>query len=152
MFGTERADLVGRLQELGGARHDRRAAALRGPARADLVAHLVDGLRRRPDERHALGGDGPGEVGVLAEEPVARVHAVGSAVVDGFEDRLGVEVALGRSLPAEGICLVGAANVEGVAIELAVHRDRLDAEVAGRANDAHGDLPTVGNQDLGEHE
>ena len=60
------------------------------------------------------------------------MHAVGATVVDGVEDRLGVEVALGRGLPAERVRLVGEAHVERVAIELAVHRDRLDPETRGR--------------------
>ena len=56
---------------------------------------------RRPDERHAEVGDRPGEVGVLAEEAVARVHAVGAAAPDGVEDGRGVEVALRCGLTAE---------------------------------------------------
>ena len=137
--------------ELGGAGHDRCAAALGGLARADLVAHLVDRLGRRADERDALGGDGPGEVGVLAEEAVAGVHAVGAALLDGVEDGLGVEVALGRGLAAERVRLVGEADVEGVAIEFGVHRDGRDAELAGGPDDADGDLATVGDQDLCQH-
>ena len=39
--------------ELGGAGHDRRTAAQRGLAASDLVAHLVDRLGRRADERDA---------------------------------------------------------------------------------------------------
>ena len=80
------------------------------------------------------------------------MHAVGAAVVDGVEDRLGVEVALGCGLPAERVGLVGEAHVERVAIEFAVHRDGADSELAGGANDPDGDLSTVGDQDLGQHE
>ena len=84
---AEVADLVGRCGELGGARHDRRSAAQRGLAARHLVAHLLDRLGRRADERHAHVRDRPGEVGVLAEEPVPGVHAVGAALADGIEDR-----------------------------------------------------------------
>ena len=77
-------------------------------------------------------GDGPGEVGVLGEEAVAGVHAVGAAALDGVEDRLGVEVALGRGLPAERVRLVGEAHVQRVAVELGVHGDGGDAELAAR--------------------
>src|SRR3712207_9184302 len=41
-------------------------------------------------------GDGAGEVRVLAEEPVAGVDRLGPTALDGVEDLLGVEVALGR--------------------------------------------------------
>ena len=137
--------------ELGGARHDRGAAAQRRLAARHLVAHLLDRLGGRADERHAHLGDRPGEVGVLAEEPVAGVHAVGAAAADGVEDRLGVEVALGRRLPAERVRLVGEADVERVAIELGVDRDGRDAELAGGPDDADGDLAAVGDQDLLQH-
>ena len=76
------------------------------------------------------------------------MDGVGTALLDGVQDRVGVEVALGRGLPAERVRLVGEADVERVAIELAVDGDGLDAELASGADDAHGDLATVGDQDL----
>ena len=141
----------GPCRELGGAGHDRRAAALGGEPARDLVAHLVDRRRRRADERHAHVGDRAGEVGVLGEEAVAGVDAVGAAVADRVEDGVGVEVALGRGLPAERERLVGEPDVQRVAIELGVDRDGLDAELASGADDAHGDLAAVGDQDLLQH-
>ena len=101
VLGAERTDLVGRGDELGGAGNDRRAAAQRGLARADLVAHLVDRFGWWSDERDAVGRDGPGEVGVLTEEAVSRVHRIGAAAIDRVEDGGGVEVALRRGLAAE---------------------------------------------------
>src|SRR4051812_27232062 len=151
VFCAERSDLVGRCHELRRARHDRRAATQRCLPRADLVAHLVDRFRWRADECDTLGRDGPGEVGDLAEEPVPRVHRVGATAIDCFEDGRGVEVALRRGLSAQRVRLVGQANVERVAVELAVDRHRLDAEIARRTNHANGDLSTVGDQDLCEH-
>ena len=64
---------------------------------------------------------------------------------------VGVEVALGRGLPAEGVRLVGQADVQGVAVELGVHGDGGDPELAAGADDPHGDLASVGDQDLLEH-
>ena len=93
---------------------------------------------------------GPGEVGVLGEEPVAGVDRLGAGALDDVEDRVGVEVALGRGLAAEGVRLVGVAHVGGVAVELRVHRDGGDAELAARPHDADGDLAAVGDQDLRE--
>ena len=84
---AECSDLVGVRGELGRARNDRRAAAQRRLAARHLVAHRLDRVRRRSDERDAEVDDRPGEVGVLGEEPVAGVHAVGTAAGDRVEDR-----------------------------------------------------------------
>ncbi len=89
----------------------------------DLVAHDLDGLGRRPDPDRAGVGEGAGEVGVLGEEPVAGVHGVGAARATISRMRVGVEVALGGRLPAEGVGLVGVPGVGGVAVELGVDRD-----------------------------
>ena len=85
-----------------------------------------------PMNADAAVGDGPGEVGVLGEEPVAGVHAVGAAALDGVEDRLGVQVALGGGLAAEGVGLVGQAHVQGVAVEVGVHGDGARRPARGR--------------------
>ena len=93
----------------------------------------------------------PFEVGVLRKEAVTRMHGIGAAALDHAEDRLGVEIGLGCRRPAERVSLVGEAHVHGVAIEVGVHGDGWDAEFAARPDDAHGDLPAVGDQNLGEH-
>ena len=148
---AEGDDLVAAGEELGGAGHARHAGLLGGDAARHLVAHHLDGLGRRADEGHAPLGDGPGEVGVLGEEPVARVHAVGPGLVDHLEDPLGVEVALGGGLAPEGVGLVGEAHVQRLPVELGVHRHRGDAHLLAGADDADGDLAPVGDEDLGEH-
>ena len=95
-------------------------------------------------------GDRAGEVGVLGEEPVARVHRLGAAALDRVEDGVGVEVALGRGLPAERVGLVGVADVERVTVELGVDGDRGDAELAAGAHDPNRDLAAVRDEDFAE--
>ncbi len=90
------------------------------------------------------------EVGVLGEEAVARVHAVRAGGAHRVEYRLGVEVALGRGLAAERVGLVRVANVFGVAVEVGVHGDGRDPELATRAHHADRDLTSVRDQDLRE--
>ena len=92
-----------------------------------------------------------GEVGVLGEEAVAGMHAVGAARADRGEDGFGVEVRLGRGLTTERVCLVGEPHVHRIAVELGVHRDRCDAELLARTDHANGDLSAIGDQDLGQH-
>ena len=93
-------------------------------------------------------GDGAGEVGVLGIEAVAGVHAVDPGPLDDVEDRVGVEVALGGGLATEGVRLVRIADVQRVAVELGVHRDRGDPELSAGTHHAHGDLAAVRDQDL----
>ena len=108
------------------------AGLLGGDAARHLVAHDLDGLGRRADEGDAPLGDGPGEVGVLGEEAVAGVHRLGAGALDDLEDLLGVEVALGRRLPAEGVGLVGEADVQRVAVEVGVDGDGARRRAPGR--------------------
>ena len=148
---TEGDDLgVGR-QELDGAGNARHAGVLRRDATRHLVAHHVDGLGRGTDEHDAAVGDGAGEVGVLGEEAVAGVHAVGTAPLDHIEDGLGVEVALGGCLATQRIRLVGQPDVEGVAVELGVDRHGGDPELLAGTDDTDSDFAPVGDEDLLEH-
>ena len=124
---------------------------LGGVAGADLVAHDLDGLGRGPDEGHAPLGDGPGEVGVLGEEAVAGVDGVGPALLDGLEDRLGVEVALGRRLAPQGVGLVGQPDVERVPVELGVDGHGGHAHLPAGPDDPDGDLSPVGDENLLQH-
>src|SRR4029077_6335407 len=112
------------------------------------VAHDLDRLGRRADPGDARHGDRTREVRVLGEEAVTGVHTVGARLADRVDDRVGVEVTLGRGLAAEGVRLVGVARVRGVAIEVGVDRDGGDAKLAARAHHADRDLAAVRYQDL----
>ena len=79
------------------------------------------------------------------------MDGVGAALADRVEDRLGVQVALGGRLATERVRLVGEADVQRVPVELGVHGDGLDTEFASGTDDSHGDLATVGDQDLLQH-
>ncbi len=80
--GDRQTDLVRERDDLGsvrdgldGARRERRADLLGHVARGDLVAELLDRLRRGADPGEPGVDDGTGEVGVLGEEPVAGCTA-----------------------------------------------------------------------------
>jgi hypothetical protein len=75
--GGERDDLVGVLDRLGGAGHQRGTGALRDVPGGDLVAEVPDRLRGRADPGQARVQYGLGELGVLGEEAVPRVYGVG---------------------------------------------------------------------------
>ena len=78
----------------GHARRDRKVA------RRDLVAEHAHGVRARADEDDAGRGTRLGELGVLGEETVARVHRVHPGLARHPQDVLDVEVGLDRALAA----------------------------------------------------
>ena len=65
----------------------------------------------------------------------------------GVDDRVDVEVALPRRGRADADRDVRLGDVAGVGVGVAVDGDRADAHRAQRADDAHGDLAAVGDQD-----
>jgi hypothetical protein len=88
------------------------------------------------------------EVGVLGEESVTGMDAIGTGLADRGEDCIRVQVALGRGLSAERVRLVRVTNVQRVSIEFGVHRDGGDAEFPAGPHDSHRDLAAVRDQDL----
>ena len=113
---AELDNLGGTGDKFRGTGNNRCSTAHRCLAARNFVAHLINGFRRWSDELNTHRGDRAREVGVLAEEPVAGMHAVRAALLDGVKDRLGIEVTLCRCLSAEGVGLVGEAHMEGVAV------------------------------------
>jgi hypothetical protein len=67
-----------------------------------------------------------------------------------LDDPRGVEVALAGRRGADRIGRVGGADVQRVAVDIAVDRGRADAEVVAGANDAERDLAAIGDEDGGE--
>ena len=151
-FVSEIGDLFCTGYKLGSARHDRCSAAQGSLARRNFVAHFNDGFWWRPDKCHTHVGDGAGEVGVLAEESVARVHAVGAALANGIKNCFGVQITFCCRLAAKRKGFVGEAHMQRVAIQLGIHGNGGNAHLASGADDAYGDFAAVGYQDLFQHE
>ncbi len=121
---------------------------LRGLTGADLVTHDLDRFGWWPNKGDAHLGDGSGEVGVLAEEPVTRVDGVGARRLDDVQNGLGIEVTLGGSLATKGEGLIGEADVKGVAIELGIDRNGPDSKLLASTDYSDSDLATVGDEDF----
>ena len=136
------------LDRPGRAGHQRRADFQRDAARLHLVAERGDGGRRRADPGQAGGDHGAREARVLRQEAVARMHRVGAAARGHGEQLVDVQVGVGGALAVQAIGFVGHARVQRVEVGIGIHRDRLHAVVGTGANDAHGDLAAVGDQDF----
>ena len=133
--------------ERAGGRHHRHTGRLRELPRAHLVSDLAHHVARRPDEDQPGRAAGVGELGVLGEKAVARVHGVDPGfpgdAQDGPNVQVGAQCLAGF---AYGIALIGLEPMQRKAVFVRVNGNRSDAEFAGRAHHANGDLATVGNQ------
>jgi hypothetical protein len=69
---------------------------LRQPLGGGLVAEAFEQVGGGPDERDAVLGARPGQVGVLGEEPVTRVDRVDAVLLGDRHQRRDVEVTLDR--------------------------------------------------------
>ena len=132
-------------------RHHRSAAGNSGLAGGGLRSHHADGIGRRADEDQAGILAGGGEIGVLAEKPVAGVDGVGAAVAGGGQNAVGAEVTLrGRRRP-HGAASSAMRTCKRGAVGLGIDRHGGDAHFPQRADDTDGDLAAIGDQNLAEH-
>jgi hypothetical protein len=87
-------DLVGALDRVGRAGHERGVGLEGDVARLDLVAEAVDGLGAGADPHQPGVDDLLGEAGVLGEEAVAGVHGVGAGLLGDLDELVLHEVGL----------------------------------------------------------
>ncbi len=135
-------DRVGRA---GRHRHPRLLHELTG---GRLVPHRPDRRRRRPHEVNAGLGAGLREGRVFRQEAVAGMDGVGPAAARRLQDRLRVEVRLCGLRRADVVRLVRPPHVGRGAVRRAVDGDRVEALLVTGAQDPHGNLPTVGNENF----
>ena len=146
----ERDDLVGVLDRVRGAGHQRRLGAGGDVARGDLVAEVADRLRAGPDPDQACVDDRLREIGVLRKESVARVDRVGAGLLRGVEQLAEVEVGLRRGLAAEREGLVGEPYVRRVGVGFGVHGHACKPGILGCPDHPDRDLPAIGDEHLGD--
>ena len=90
-------------------------------------------------------------MGILRQEPVAGMNRFDIANFGGADDAINLEVAFraGRLADADGF--IGELNVQRIGVGFGVDREGADAEFLAGADDAHGNLTPVGDQNLVEH-
>ena len=119
----------------------------------DLVPGELEDLRRRADEGQTGVGAGACEGGVLRQEAVPRVDGVRARLPGDPQDLVDVEVGAHRVAGlADRVGLVGLESVLGVAVLVGIDRDGARTELERGAERAHGDLSTIGDENLGEHD
>ena len=87
----------------------------------------------------------------LRQETVAGMDGLGAGALAGIHDPVDQQVAFGGRRRPDRDRLIGHLDVERVAVGLGIHGYRLDPHVAGRLDDATGDLAAICDQNLFEH-
>lgn len=141
-------DLVRAGDRVLGARDERGARALGDVPRGDLVAEVADGLRGRADPGEPGVQDGLGEFGVLGQEPVPGVDGVGARIGGGLQYLGDIQVARCRGVTAQGVRLVGHADVQRVPVRLGIDGDARDSRILAGAGDADSDFAAIGDEHL----
>ena len=116
-----------------------------------LIAHLLDDLGVRADEAQAALLAQGCELGILGEQAVSGVDGLAAGEHRRRNDGAHVEVALCRGRGPDADALIRQHDVQGVAVRLGVDGNGGNAHLLAGADDAHGDLAAVGDQDLGKH-
>ena len=137
-----------RLAAAGEDRHLRNAGNFAG---RDLVAQLLQNLRRRPAKDDAGLLARPGQIGIFRQEPVARMNRIDAVLLGDGDDAGDVEVSPDRFAGlADQIGFVGFESVQRVAIFVRIDGYGADAQFMGSAEDADRDFTTVRDQELGD--
>ena len=116
-----------------------------------LFAHQAGDFGRRSDELDVAGFGDFGEVGVFRQQAVAGMDGVHVGDFRRADHRRDIEITLRQLRRADANGFVGEADVQRIAVGLAVNRDRADAQLLAGADHPQGNLSAIGDQDFLEH-
>ena len=134
-----------------GAGKNRHFSLLHRLARLLLFAHQTGDLGRRTDKLDVRGAADLGEVGVLAQQPVAGMNRFHIGDLGGRDHGRHIQVAVGQPRRTDADGFVGEAHVQRVAVRLAVDGDGANAQLATGIENAQRDFAAIGNQNFTEH-
>ena len=134
------------------SRDDRHADVGHCLTSGGLVAHDPNLLGRRTDEGDVRRRARLGELRVLGEKPIAGMDRVRPGDLGGCDQAGNAEIRFPRRRGPDADVVVGESHVQRLAVGFRIDGDRLNAELAARANDAQRDLPAIRDQDFLEHD
>ena len=136
------------IQAALGAGHDRHPGACHRLSGNDLIAHCCDGIRRWADEGDSFVPTGLCKLGPLRQESVARVNGIRLTLLSRLNDVLDHQVAVAGCRRADTEGLGRLPDVLCVPVCIGVDGNSIKTQFAAGADQAHGDLTPVGNQDF----
>ncbi len=146
------ARLFGRRQNPVRSRQNRHLGLLHCLARFFFFAHQPRHFRRRPNELDIRRAAHFGEVRVLAQQSVSGMDRLHIGNLRRRNHRRHIQIAVRRARRPNADRLIGKAHMQRVAIGLAVHGNRANAQLPARVQHAQRDFASIGNQYLTKHE
>ena len=125
---------------------ERRAHAACEVACSELVAQGRNDGGRRADPDDPCIDHRLREGGVLRQEAIARMDGIRARRLGNRKDLGGIQIGLGRLIPAQGIGFIGGLREGGLAVAFGIDGDCRHPQITGGALDPQGDLATVGDQ------
>ena len=133
------------------ARHGRHAGRHHQPLALGLAAHGANGGGRRADEGDAGIGAALREFRILRQETIAGVDRLRAGATRHVEDDVAAQVGLRGRRGADRVRLIRLPHMHGAGIGVGEDGDGADAHGARAADDAHGDLAAVGDEEGLDH-
>ena len=130
-----------------GALRDRDPGLARQLPGGGLFPERTLDRRGWPNEDQTRLADRLGEVRVLREEPVSRMDRIAPRPLRYLDQPCSVEIALARGRRPDGVCRVRGPHVQGIAVDVAIDRDRAEPEVMAGADHAKRDLAAIRDED-----
>ena len=88
------------------------------------------------------------KLGVFAQQAVARMNRLRTALDRDGENGRNIEIAVRHAVAADTVALVRQLHVHGVLVRLGVDGNGGNAHLAAGADDANGNFAAVGNQNF----
>ena len=108
-------------------------------------------LRPRSNEADAVRGQALGELAVLRQEAVARMHRLRAGLQARGDDGVYLKIALGRRRRADAYRLVSVTHGTRKSIRVGINGHRRDSHTSKRSTNPSGDFTAVGDQDFAKH-
>ncbi len=151
IFWAARSPSAGVAHGLPAAGEDRNSRALRDGAGGDLVAQLLQEFRPRTDEDDAGLFAGPGEIGILGKETVARMNRVDLPFLGQRDQHGNIQVRLDRLAGvADQIGFIRLQPVQSEAVFVGINADGPDAQLMAGPEDSDGNFAAIGNEKSGD--
>ena len=103
------------------------------------------------NELYARVGAGSGELCVLGKKSVTGMDGVCSGSRGDVENLPNVEIRLGCRGRADGVRLIGLADVQRSAIHVRIDGNSRDSHLVAGADNAYGNLAAIGDENFLEH-